>query len=198
MSDDFETSFTFLFENTYEMWKSDLEKIFRIGTRGNDGGCNFSSCILVLIGIESFAHCFSSKNTDVGAVEEFVGNFFPDAYKGRMKKIHDLFRHGLAHNFFPKSEFNLANTTMIPYWVEQHGRVKPLGWYKRDLDGRRKNDLVLSPSYKKPYVIIPQILFLDTVNVMESLKSRVVTDQRLQKEFIKNCSKVRRTLRHIS
>jgi hypothetical protein len=198
MSNDFDNSFDFIFEQTYRMWKSDLEKIFRIGTKGTGGGCNLSSCILVLIGIESFAHCFSDKKTDAAAVEEFVDAYFPDVYRGKMKKIHELFRHGLAHNYFPKSEFNLANTTRISFWVDIAGRVKSLSQYKRNLETYRKEALKLSPPHKKPYVVVPQILFLDTVNVMEFLKDRVVTDNTLQKHFVKNCTRVRKTLRHIN
>ncbi len=85
MSTEFDNAFRFIFKETYRMWRSDLEKIFRIGTRGRNGGCNLSSCILVLIGIESFAHCFSSKNNDALAVEEFVNEYYPDFYHGKMK-----------------------------------------------------------------------------------------------------------------
>ncbi len=82
--------------------------------------------------------------------------------------------------------------------MEPDGKVKSLGQYKRKLETYRNEILKLSPSHKKPYVVVPQILFLDTVNVMESLKKRIVTDEKLQDEFAKNCSRVRRTLRHIN
>ena len=198
MSIGFKKSFDFVFEETYKMWKSDLEKIFRVGTRGTGGGCNLSSCILVLIGIESFAHCFSDKKGDALAVEEFVNNYYPVSYKGKMKKIHELFRHGLAHNYYPKSEFNLVNTSRISFWVEPDGRVKSLGQYKRKLETYRTKMLKLSPSHKKPYVLVPQILFLDTINVMESLKKRVAEDKALQDKFVKNCTRVKKALRHIN
>lgn len=55
MKMEFDKAYSFLFDETYRMWKSDLTKIFRIGTRGSKGGCNLSSCILVFIGIESFS-----------------------------------------------------------------------------------------------------------------------------------------------
>ena len=157
-----------------------------------------SSCILVLIGIESFAHCFSDKKRDALAVEEFVNKFYPSSYIGKMKKIHELFRHGLAHNYYPKSEFNLVNTSRISFWIERDGRVISLSQYKKKLETYRNEALKLSPSHKKPYVVVPQILFLDTVNVMESLKRRVVKDKALQGDFIKNCRRVRKTLRHIT
>lgn len=196
MTTSFERSYDFVFEQTYKMWKSDLQKIFRIGTRGSKGGCNLSSCILVLIGIESFSHCFSNKKGDALAVEEFVDNYYPAIYHGKMKKIHELFRHGLAHNYFPKSELNLSNTSRISFGVHMDGRVISLSQFSKDLDNLRSGVLKLYPLKGKQYVVVPQILFLDTVKVMESLKNQVITNKVLQNEFIENCNRVRKNLGH--
>lgn len=125
MNSDVEKAYAFVFDETYRMWKSDLKKIFRIGTRGIRGGCNLSSCILVLIGIESFSKFFSTKKTDVGAFADFVDVYFPKEYHGRMKKVYELFRHGLAHNYYPKSEFNLRNTARVAFGVDENNRVAP-------------------------------------------------------------------------
>ena len=140
------------------MWKSDLSKIFRIGTRGAKGGCNLSSCILVLIGIESFARFFSNKKAGADVVAEFVDSYYPTAYHGKMKKVYSLFRHGLAHNFYPKSEFEFDNASLIAFGVDEQSRVVPLSCLKKDLDNCRKKVLKLSPPPGKPYVIVPQVL----------------------------------------
>ena len=106
MNADIKKATQFLFDETYHMWRSDLEKIFRIGARGKSGGCNFSSCILVFIGIESFSKFFSKEKDDKNAFVDFFENYYPDHYHGEMKLIYELFRNGLAHYFFPKSIFN--------------------------------------------------------------------------------------------
>lgn len=196
MPTDFEKAYSFLFDETYQMWKSDLTKIFRIGTRGAKGGCNLASCILVLIGIESFSKFFSDKKIDADAVADFVDNYYPTDYHGKMKKVHELFRHGLAHNYYPKSEFNRNNVSKISFGVDDRNRVFPLCKLKEDLDNCRKNILNLSPNSGKPYVVVPQVLFLDTVTVMESLKKRVKSDLSLQGILIRNHKKIRQTLRH--
>jgi hypothetical protein len=198
MSPEFENVFGFVFEETYRMWRSDLEKIFRIGTRGKNGGCNLSSCILVLIGIESFAHCFSDKKSDAEAVDEFVNKYYPNFYHGKMKSIHELFRHGLAHNYYPKSEFNLVNTSLVAFGVDEKGRVVSLSRLRKNIENCRNKVLKLDPKPGKPYVVVPQVLFIDTVNVMESLKRRVSTDTALQGNLVKNCKRVKRNLRHIT
>jgi len=177
------------------MWKTDLQKIFRIGTRGNKGGCNLSSCILVLIGIESFS-LFFSKKSKKKAFEEFIDKYFNDFYKGRMGKIYDLFRHGLAHNFYPKSEFNLANTSQIAFGVDEHERVISLTRIKGNLNYFRTKCLCLDPRKGQPFIIYPQILFLDTIDVMNNLKKQTKADAKLQKEFVDNYKKVKSILRH--
>lgn len=178
------------------MWKSDLRKIFRIGTRGTKGGCNLSSCILVLIGIESFSKFFSNKRTDVDAFTDFVDKYYPAQYHGKMKKIYELFRHGLAHNYYPKSEFNLKNTSLIAFGVDEKKRVVALSRLQKDLDNCRKRELQLSPKAGKPYVLVPQVLFLDTVNVMDRLKRSIKSDLTLQNNFVSNYKKIRKILRH--
>lgn len=196
LSSELEKATSFLFDETYLMWKSDLEKIFRIGTRGTKGGCNLSSCILVLIGIESFSRFFSEKRKGGDKFADFVDIYYPEQYHGKMKKIYELFRHGLTHNYYPKSEFNLNNTSQIAFGVDERKRVVPLSHLKNDLDNCRKHVLRLSPSSGNPYVIVPQVLFLDTVNVMERLKKRVKSDPSLQNVFVSNYEKIRKTLRH--
>lgn len=199
MSLDFDSSYKFVFEETYRMWRSDLEKIFKIGTRGKNGGCNLSSCILVLIGIESFAHCFSSKKDHAEAVEKFVNEYYPSFYSGKMKKIYKLFRHGLAHNYYPKSEFNLVNTSRVAFGVDKEtGRVFSLSRLRKDIENCRKSVLKFDPKPGNPYVVVPQVLFIDTVNVMESLRQRVITDAALQNNIVKNCERVKRNLGHIA
>ena len=86
MATEQEEAFKFLFDKTYRMWKSDLKKIFRIGTRGTKGGCNLSSCILVLIGIESFS-LFFSKRTKKHAFEEFINKYLPQITQTSQIKI---------------------------------------------------------------------------------------------------------------
>ncbi|MBI2998296.1 MAG: hypothetical protein HYY46_07550 [Deltaproteobacteria bacterium] len=196
LKSELEEASNFLFNATYRMWKSDLKKIFRIGTRGAKGGCNLSSCILVLIGIESFSKFFSKKRTDVDAFADFMDKYYPAQYVGKMKKIYDLFRHGLAHNYYPKSEFNLKNTSLIAFGVDEHDRVVALSRLKRNLDYFRRGSLQLSPKPGKPYVIFPQVLFLDTVIVMEGLKKKIKNDASLQNDFVSNYKKIRRILRH--
>jgi len=196
MSSEVEKAYAFVFDETYRMWQSDLKKIFRIGTRGTRGGCNLSSCILVLIGIESFSKFFSTKKTDVDAFADFVDAYFPKEYHGRMKKVYELFRHGLAHNYYPKSEFNLKNTARVAFGVDEKNRVVPLSRLKADLDNCRRRVLRLNPPAGKPFVLVPQVLFLDTVAVMESLKQRVKTDTALQSTLVQNHRRIRKILRH--
>ncbi len=196
MNSELEQASNFLFNVTYRMWRSDLKKIFRIGTRGAKGGCNLSSCILVLIGIESFSKFFSKKSTDVDAFADFMDKYYPVQYRGKMKKIYELFRHGLAHNYYPKSEFNLENTSRIAFGADERDRVVSLSRLKKNLDYFRKGSLQLSPQPGKPYVIYPQVLFLDTVIVMESLKKKIKNDASLQNDFVSNYKGIRRILRH--
>ncbi len=193
---EFDKAYSFLFDETYRMWKSDLTKIFRIGTRGSKGGCNLSSCILVFIGIESFSKFFSNKKNDADAFADFIDKYYPSQYHGKMKKLYQLFRHGLAHNYYPKSEFNLKNTALIAFGVDEQKRVVPLSRLRKDFDNCRKRVLKLSPKAGKPYVVVPQVLFLDTVNVMESLKKKVQKDTSLQNTLVTNHKRIRKILRH--
>ena len=198
MNAELDQASNFVFNATYRMWNSDLKKIFRIGTRGTKGGCNLASCILVLIGIESFSKFFSTKRTDVDAFTDFMDNYYPAEYHGKMKNIYELFRHGLTHNYYPKSEFNLKTPSLIAFGVDEQNRVVALSRLKKRLDYFRKRSLQLSPQTGKPYVIVPQILFLDTVLVMEGLKKKIKNDASLQKDFVSNFDKSRTILRHTS
>lgn len=195
MSTEYQEAFDFLFGQTYRMWKSDLQKIFRIGTRGTKGGCNLSSCILVFIGIESFS-LFFSKKTKQRAFEEFIDKHFDAFYRSKMGKIYDLFRHGLAHNFYPKSEFKAANRSRVVFGVDEEARVVPLSRLKRNLAYFRSRSMNLSPKKGQPYHIYPQVLFLDTVNAMEKLKRRVQKEASPRQEMIENYKRVKITLRH--
>ncbi len=196
MTTDFNKAYKFLFDETYRMWKSDLEKIFRIGTRGIKGGCNLSSCILVFIGIESFSKFFFKKKNDADSFTKFIDAYYPTDYHGKMEKVYKLFRHGLAHNYYPKSEFNLKNTARIAFGVDEKNRVVSLSRLRQDLDNCRKKVLKLNPKTGKPYVIVPQVLFLDTVAVMESLKILVKNDSQMQNTLISNHKRIRQILRH--
>jgi len=196
MNTEFQKAYSFLFDETYQMWKSDLKKIFKIGTRGKSGGCNLSSCILVLIGIESFSKFFSGKKNDADAFAEFIDKYYPSYYYGKMKKIYELFRHGLAHNYYPKSEFNLKNTSLIAFGVDEQNRVVSLSRLNKDLDNWREKVLKLTPKNGEPYVIVPQVLFLDTVNVMEKLKKTVFNNHSLRSDLIANYKRIRKILRH--
>jgi len=195
MRSDLESARRLLFDETYRMWKADLTKIFRIGTRGTKGGCNLSSCILVLIGIESFSKFFSNKSPG-SAFAEFFDKYYPPYYHGKMLKVYELFRHGLAHNFYPKSEFRLTNASRIALGVDEQGRVPPLSRIGRNLDAIRTRVLNLSPPAGKPYVLAPQVLFLDTVDVMESLRKGLRTDTALQSVLVSNHNRVRQILGH--
>lgn len=196
MNTEFQKAYNFLFDETYQMWKSDLKKIFRIGTRGKNGGCNLSACILVLIGIESFSKFFSKKKNDSDAFAEFIDTFYPSYYHGKMKKIYELFRHGLAHNYYPKSEFNLKNTSLIAFGVDEQKRVVSLSRLNKDLDNCRQRVLKLTPKQNKPYVIVPQVLFLDTVNVMEKLKKEVTKNHSIRSGLVTNYKRIKKILRH--
>lgn len=196
MNSELEQATDFVFNATYRMWKSDLEKIFRIGTKGTKGGCNLASCILVFIGIESFSKFFSTKRTDVGAFSDFMDNYYPAEYHSKMRKIFELFRHGLAHNYYPKGEFSLDNTSQIAFGVDEQNRVVTLSRLKTNLDYFRKRALQLSPQRGESYVVCPQLLFLDTVLVMEGLKKRVEDDATLQKNLVANYDRIRRILGH--
>ena len=191
-----EKAMDFVFNATYRMWKSDLKKVFRIGTRGAKGRCNLASCILVLIGIESFSKFFSKKRSDVDAFTDFVDKCYPMQYQGKMRKVYELFRHGLAHNYYPKSEFNFKNTSSIAFGIDEWGRVVPLSRLKKNLGYFRQRSFQLSPPPGKPYVIFPQVLFLDTVIVMEGLKKKLKKDAALQSEVVSNYNKIRKILRH--
>jgi hypothetical protein len=196
MNEEFNKAFSFLYDETYPMWKSDMQKIFRIGTRGTKGVCNLSSCILVFIGIESFSKFFSKKKNDADAFDDFVNQYYPAEYKGKMKKVYELFRHGLAHNYFPKSEFNLKNTSTIAFGVDEQKRVVSLTRLKRSIEDIRRKVLKLDPKPGRPYIIVPQVLFLDTVAVMEALKKKMKNDNELQAIMIKNHKRIRKILRH--
>lgn len=195
MANEYQEAFDFLFGQTYRMWKSDLQKIFRIGTRGTKGGCNLSSCILVFIGIESFS-LFFSKKTKQRAFEEFIDKHFDAFYRSKMGKIYDLFRHGLAHNFYPKSEFKAANRSRIVFGVDEKARVIPLSRLRRNMNYFRPRSMNLSPQKGQPYLVYPQVLFLDTVSVMEGLKRKVKEDENLGQEMVENYRRVRMILRH--
>lgn len=145
MRQELERARCLLFDETYRMWKADLQKIFRIGKRGTGGGCNLSSCILVLIGIESFSKFFSTKAGDEKAFSDFFDEYYPLMYRGKMLKIYKLFRHGLAHNYFPKSEFRLTNTSRIAFGVDERRRVLSLSQIKKNVDEIRDRVLKLAP-----------------------------------------------------
>jgi len=125
-----------------------------------------------------------------------MDKYYPVQYHGKMKNIYEFFRHGLAHNYYPKSEFNLKNTSRITFGVDEHDRVVGLSRLKKNLDYFRKVSLQLSPETGKPYVIFPQVLFLDTVIVMEGLKKRIKNDASFQNDFVCNYKKIRKILRH--
>lgn len=196
MNAEAEKAYRFLFDQTYRMWSADLRKIFRVGTRGTRGGCNLSSCILVLIGIESFSKFFSSKK-DKAAFVEFVDTHFPVQYRGKMGRVYELFRHGLAHNYYPKTEYGSKSRSMVAFGTDERGRVVPLSRLRKDLDNCRSRVLKLDPAAGKPFVLVPQVLFLDTVKVMEQLKKRVTADPELQAAFVSNHKRVREILRHV-
>ncbi len=196
MNKDFDKAYKFLFDETYIMWYSDLKKIFRIGTRGTKGGCNLSSCILVLIGIESFSKFFSNYKKDDKAFEDFIDTYYPAQYHGKMKNIYYHFRHGLAHNFYPKKTSNSSGNSLIAFGQNEKRQVVSLSRLKADLENCRKRTLKLDPDPGKPIVIVPQVLFLDTVEVMEKLKELVKKDAALQSTFINNHNRVRKILRH--
>ncbi len=188
----------FLFDETYRMWRSDLEKIFRIGTRGKSGGCNFSSCILVLIGIESFSKFFSTKKDDKNAFIDFLKKHYPSHYHEETNQIYDLFRNGLAHYFYPKIKYDKNNATGIRFWLNKDMKVLSLSAIRKDLNYYRSRGMILSPEGKKPITIVPQVLFIDTVNVIEGLKKRIETDAELQQLVTNNYLKVRKGLNHIT
>jgi len=197
MNTDIDKATHFLFDETYHMWRSDLQKIFRIGTRSKNGGCNFSSCILVLIGIESFSKYFSIKRDDKEAFVDFFECHYPDHYHGKMKLIYELFRNGLAHYYYPKSKFNQKNTAGIRFWLNRDMRVLPISSIKKDLDYYRLRGVILSPENNKPIVIVPQVLFIDTVKILEDLKKKVKADKPLQQLVIKNYIEIQKRLNHV-
>lgn len=126
----------------------------------------------------------------------FIDKYYPPQYRGKMKNVYQLFRHGLAHNYYPKSGAGLGSSSQIAFGLDEHKRVVPLSRLKRDLDNCRKKTLKLNPKAGKPYVIVPQVLFLDTVNVMELLKKQVKNDLNLQSVLIRNHARIRKILRH--
>lgn len=197
MSTDIKKATQFLFDETYHMWRSDLEKIFRIGTRSKTGGCNFSSCILVLIGIESFSKFFSKGKGAKNAFVDFFEKYYPDHYRGEMKQVYDLFRNGLAHYYYPKSKFNQINTTGIRFWVNKDMTVLSLSSIKKNLDYYRSRGVILNPEKNKPIVIVPQVLFIDTVNVLDNLRLKVEVDETLQQLVVKNYLKIKKKLNHV-
>ena len=113
-----------------------------------------------------------------------------------MGKIYDLFRHGLAHNFYPKSELSMANRSRVVFGVDENARVIPLSRLKRNLNYFRPRSMNLSPQQGHPYLVYPQVLFLDTVSVMEQLRRRVKKDAGLRQEMIDNYKKIKLILRH--
>jgi len=124
-----------------------------------------------------------------------MDKYYPAQYRGKMKTIYELFRHGLAHNYYPKSEFSLRNTSQIAFGVDERNRVVGLSRLKKSLDYFGQRSLQLSPPPGKPYVIVPQVLFLDTVVVMTRLKKNLKNDQSLQRDFVSNCERIRKILR---
>jgi len=177
------------------MWKADVERIFAIGTTDTSGGCNLSTCILVLIGIESFS-LFFSDYTKQKAFEEFIDTHFDSFYKGRMGKIYGLFRHGLAHNFYPKSELKFGNPAHILFGVDEDNKVVTLERLKSDLANFRNKTQNLKPKTDEAFEISPQVLFLDVVQVMEGLKEKLQKNNLLRQKFIKNYKKVKKILGH--
>jgi len=113
-----------------------------------------------------------------------------------MKQIYELFRHGLAHNFYPKSEFNLMNSSTVAIGVDVGRRVVSLSRLKSYVDKYRSQGMVLSPAKGQPYVLVPQVMFLDTVAVMEKLQKTISSDRLMQEHFVKNHDKIRKILRH--
>jgi len=184
-----------LIDETYNLWKSDLEKIFRIGTRGKKGGCNLSSCILVFIGIESFSKFFSNKKDDAKVFSDFIDKYYPTFYHRKMKEIYKLFRHGLAHNFYPKTGYQSTNTSKIVFGIDEMSRVLPLSKLRKNIKSYREM-LNLTPKSGEDYIIVPQVLFIDTVHVMEDLKKNIIRNQTLQSEIVSNFVKVQKELGH--
>jgi len=193
MTTDIDNATRFLFDETYQMWRSDLEKIFRIGTRNTNGGCNLSSCILVLIGIESFSRFFSKKKSDKHAFEDFFKCYYPDQYHGRMKHIYELFRNGLAHYYYPKSKTKYISS--IKFVVNRTDkRVLSLTSFKKKLDFYRSMCIQLVPDVSRPIILVPQVLFLDTVNVMEYLREQIKDDGDLQKLIVEKYLEINKEL----
>jgi hypothetical protein len=188
-------AYNFCFNETYNMWKADLERIFAIGTTDASGGCNLSACILVLIGIESFSLFFSDHKKQK-AFEEFIDTYFDKFYRGKMGKIYVLFRHGLAHNFYPKSEFKFGNPAHIPFGVDENNKVVTLKRLESNLGYFRDKTQNLDPKTNEAFKIFPQVLFLDVVQVMDDLKQKLQRDKLLQQKFIKNYRKVKKILGH--
>ncbi len=145
MNKEFSNAYKFLFNETYAMWKNDLEKIFKIGTRNKTGGCNLSTCILVFIGIESFS-LFFSKGNQKKAFVAFINKFYLDFYKNNMDQVYSLFRHGLAHNFYPKSKIQTGgHVSQIIFRVNQDGKVASLSKIKKELDYFRHSQNLTPP-----------------------------------------------------
>lgn len=198
MRHDLDSARSLLFDETYRMWKADLKKIFRIGTRGVGGGCNLSSCLVVLIGIEAFSKFFFYTKDESQGFTKFFDAYYPPLYRGKMQRIYKLFRNGLAHHYYPKSEFNLVHVSHIRFGVDIQGRVLPLSRFKRNLEELRSQWLRLDPPKGRAFVLVPQVLFLDTVAVMERLKKMLDTDSKLQEQLIANHGRIRKELRHSS
>jgi hypothetical protein len=194
---DFYEAYNFAFNEVFKMWSEDLKKIFKIGTKSKIGGCNLSSCILVMIGIEAFSKFYSSKNEEQAFVE-FVDNYFHSYYRRKMRKIYKLFRHGLAHYFYPKSEYDNKNYAKISFCVDAHNKVMPLQGVKKHLDYIRSHQNI-NPSKGEFFEIIPQVLYLDLLDAINKFTKDLLhkSNDALRKRFVEDYLRIKRELGHL-
>ena len=196
----FQQAFNFAFNEVFGLWSGDLKKIFRIGTKSKKlGGCNLSACILVIIGIESFSKFYLyNKNKGVQSFIKFIDKYFDEYYRGKMGRIYGLFRNGLAHYFYPKSILKAKSYSQIAYFVDDRTKnVFTLQKIHKDITTFR-NQQILNPSKGQSFRLMPQVIFLDTIEAIKGFKKDLITssNRKLRNNFINNYMKIKNALGH--
>lgn len=187
----------FAFKEVFNMLRTDLDRIFMIGTAQDrnqiKGGLNLSSCAVVLLGIEAMSKFETIENDDAKSVEKFVDKYFPDNYNGKFKNIFLSFRHGLLHHFYPKSISAIAKITFL---VDENEYVRDLAYIEKT-----GVSLLLQKFEKEKdgtIHVIPQVLYIDFLKAVKKFEEVLFLDHADQHRavFYENYARIKKILGH--
>lgn len=138
----------------------------KIGNLIFKGGLNFTAALTILVVIEMCASYYSGKEVDDNKVTEFINKYFSKYepifhFEPICKKLFQVFKHGLAHNWSPKMagvsmDFELDKSVVfvkgtpvlnIPSFYEVV--KKGISDYEKDLDNTQQLRDLFEKRYTK-------------------------------------------------